>query len=63
MNNPTRIERLKDVIVRTGLSKSTIYRLEKAGMFPARVKIGFRAVGWHEGDVSAFVQSLKGAQQ
>ena len=30
----------------TGLSKSTRWRLMKAGQFPAKVQLGQRAVGW-----------------
>ncbi|WML91141.1 AlpA family phage regulatory protein [Thiothrix lacustris] len=63
MNDHASIERLKEVMIRTGLSKSTIYRLEAAGKFPKRLKIGFRAVGWDSGDVTAFIHGLKGAQQ
>lgn len=55
--------RLKQVISQTGLSKSTIYRMEAAGKFPARVKIGLRAVGWKSADIQAFINGLQGAQQ
>ncbi|EIJ36224.1 helix-turn-helix transcriptional regulator [Thiothrix nivea] len=61
--NTASISRLKDVIAQTGLSKSTIYRLEAAGKFPARVKIGLRAVGWKSADIQAFINGLQGAQQ
>lgn len=30
----------------TGLSKSTRWRMEKAGQFPKKVQLSLRAVGW-----------------
>lgn len=50
-----RIMRLPEVILRTGLSKPTIYRREVAGTFPRRRQLGGRNVGWYESDVDAFV--------
>jgi prophage regulatory protein len=38
--------RLPTVIERTALSESTIYRLVRAGTFPAPRKLGAQAVGW-----------------
>ena len=38
--------RLPEVLRLVGLCKSTVYRLEAAGLFPRRRKIGPRAVGW-----------------
>lgn len=44
--------RLPEVLRKTGLSRSQTYRLEQAGEFPRRVKLGFRSSGWlvHEID-------------
>lgn len=40
--------RLTAVKGKTGLSKSTIYRLEAEGEFPKRIQLGAgHAVGWH----------------
>jgi prophage regulatory protein len=39
------LARLPEVEQVTGLSRSSIYRLEAHG-FPKRVKLGQRAVGW-----------------
>lgn len=41
----------------TGLSPSTVRRLEMAGEFPKRVKLSKAAVGWLESDVLAWVES------
>lgn len=40
------IIRKKEVCRATGLSYSTIYRLEKMGRFPRRRRLGDWAVGW-----------------
>jgi len=38
--------RLPEVLAVTGLSKSTVYSMAKAGTFPNPVKLGARAVAW-----------------
>jgi len=35
----------------TGLSKSTRWRLEKAGDFPKKIQLGPRAVGWRAEEI------------
>lgn len=40
----------------TGLSRSTIWRLEKSEKFPARVKISTNRVGWRKSEVSSWTQ-------
>jgi prophage regulatory protein len=42
---------------RTGLSRSTIWRLEQADRFPARRKISARAVAWLESEVERWIRS------
>lgn len=49
--------RLRGLIEMTGLSKSTIYRLEAAGQFPARVKLSERLVGWRSEEVSKWLST------
>ena len=41
----------------TGLSRSCRYRLEKAGQFPSRRKLGGRSVGWSLSEVLAWKDS------
>jgi prophage regulatory protein len=41
------IWRMKRVAQEVGAAPSTIYRWVQAGIFPAPVKIGPRASGWH----------------
>jgi prophage regulatory protein len=52
MREPDRIIRLKTVLVRTGLSRSTIYRKIAEGTFPAQLKISTNGTGWHESDIN-----------
>ena len=56
MNN--RIVRLPEVRSLTGLSSSTIYRLEQKGVFPGRLSLsGSHAVGWSLAAVTAWIES------
>ena len=51
---PDRIMRLREVCEIIGLSKASIYRLEKAGDFPRRIKLGngtWAPVGWQSSAV------------
>ena len=47
--------RRKQVEMRTGLSRSTIYQYIKDGAFPKSVPLGPRAVGWIESEVSEWI--------
>ena len=49
--------RRKQVEMRTGLSRSTIYQYMKDGIFPKPVPLGPRAVGWLESDVSGWISN------
>jgi prophage regulatory protein len=53
--NPDRIVRLKTVIFRSGISRSTIYRKMKDGTFPARVKVNINGIGWHESELNRWI--------
>ena len=46
-----KILRLKDVIAKTGLSRSTIYELLSAGKFPKPIKLSQRCIGFLEADI------------
>jgi len=45
----------------TGICRTTRYMMEKEGKFPARRKLGGRAVGWLLSEVAAWQQSRKAA--
>ncbi|MDB1122234.1 AlpA family transcriptional regulator [Vibrio algarum] len=51
-----RFIRLKEVISKTGLSRSTIYSLIKEGRFPPNVPIGSRSVAWVESEVEEWLE-------
>lgn len=51
--------RPKEVIKEYGLSRTTIWRKEREGSFPKRVRLGSRAVGYLRSDLEAWLQSLK----
>ncbi|WP_322414340.1 helix-turn-helix transcriptional regulator [Mesorhizobium huakuii] len=55
MPEPDRIVRLKTVLARTGLSRSTIYRKIAEGTFPAQIKISVNGAGWQESDVNRWI--------
>ena len=53
MREPDRIIRLRTVLSRTGLSRSTIYRKIAEGTFPPQIKISVNGSGWHESESTA----------
>jgi prophage regulatory protein len=48
---------IKDVIRRTSFSKTTIYRLVRAGQFPKPIRISTRRVGWLIQDLNDWVDA------
>ncbi|TPL03514.1 AlpA family phage regulatory protein [Mesorhizobium sp. B2-4-11] len=56
MPEPDRIIRLRTVLVRTGLSRSTLYRKIADGTFPAQLKISANGAGWRESDINRWVE-------
>ncbi|TCK72464.1 helix-turn-helix transcriptional regulator [Acidipila rosea] len=55
---PETLLRLPEVQKRVPLSKSTIFLKITHGSFPAPVKMGARARGWRESDITAFIDGL-----
>jgi|MTBAKSStandDraft_2_1061841.scaffolds.fasta_scaffold07377_4 prophage regulatory protein len=53
---PSRLIRLPEVIIRVGLSRSTLYARIKAGTFPAPVKLGEKSVAFLESDIDAWIR-------
>ena len=56
-DNNDRILRIKAVLDRTGLSRSTLYRKIQKGTFPRQVQISTRCAGWRESAVNAWVRN------
>jgi prophage regulatory protein len=57
IDSETRILRLKSVLYRTGLSRSTLYRKIERGTFPAQVRISERCIGWRESDIEQWLKN------
>jgi len=50
-----RILRLKAVMELTGLGRSTIYKYIKEGIFPARVALGSKSIGFLESEIQGWI--------
>lgn len=50
-----RIVRLKTVLARTGLSRSTLYRKIREGSFPEQVRISIHGAGWRESAINRWI--------
>lgn len=65
MNEATqarRLIRLPEVIDRTGLSRTSIYRAMNAGDFPRAVPLYRRGVAWDSGEVETWIESRLAAR-
>lgn len=56
MSDNKRILRLKEVIKRTGRSRSSIYLDMDLGKFPAAFKLGANAIGWLESEIDNWIE-------
>jgi prophage regulatory protein len=56
MNSSVRMLRLPEVVNRTALSRSQIYRLIELGTFPKQVPLSERAAGWVEEEVDSWLR-------
>jgi prophage regulatory protein len=56
-DTPDRILRLKTVLERTGLSRSTMYRKMQSGTFPRNLQISTRCTGWRESAVTKWLSN------
>ena len=52
------IIRLKGVMAKTGLARSTIYAKLAEGVFPEPINLGPRAVGWVEEEIDDWLTTL-----
>lgn len=53
---------VEEVAVRVSLSRPSIYRLIKKGLFPRQIKIGAAKVVWSEAEIEEFVAARKAAR-
>ena len=55
MPEQDRIIRLKTVLHRSGLSRSTVYRKMNEGTFPPRIKVNINGIGWQESELNRWI--------
>lgn len=55
--DPDRILRSNEVVCLTGLSRTTLWRLERSGEFPTRRRLSSFAVGWVLSEVLEWLES------
>ena len=51
----SRVLRVRAVVKKIGVSKSTLYRMVNSGRFPPPIKLGARAVGWRSDEIEAWL--------
>lgn len=56
------LERLPQVLARTGLSRAGLYRLIAAGHFPRPVRLTERSSAWPSAEVDEFIQDRMAAR-
>ena len=54
--NTDRVIRRKQLLELIGVSSATQWRMEKAGQFPLRFKLGKGSVGWHLSEVEEWLR-------
>jgi prophage regulatory protein len=52
-----KILRTPDVVRLTGLSRVTLWRLERSKKFPARLQLTANSVGWRDDEVMQWIES------
>ena len=62
-NAVMKLIRLNQVLALTGLSRGTIYRLERTGSFPLRRRLGPNSVAWPEHEITAWMESRPAARE
>lgn len=62
IENKERVIRKKELLTMLGLSDPTIYRMEKAGKFPMRLRLGGNSCGWLASEVEAWISEKAAAR-
>ncbi|MDB5704694.1 MAG: phage transcriptional regulator, AlpA [Sphingomonas bacterium] len=63
MSNLDRIIRLKTVLDRAGLSRTTLYRKMADGTFPDKMRISIHGAGWYESAVNRWLANPAGYRE
>ncbi len=53
------IIRAPEVIAMVGMSRTTLWRMEREGTFPKRLQLSTRNVGWKRASVEQWIQERK----
>lgn len=62
IENKERVLRKKELLTMLGLSDPTVYRLERAGKFPKRLRLGGQACGWLQSEVEGWLAEKAAAR-
>ena len=57
ITSPYQLLRLKQVITKTGMSRSNIYKKMMEGNFPRSLKLGIRTSAWLESDIDSWIET------
>jgi len=49
--------------IRVGLSRTTIWRLQRRGQFPRQVRLSPNRVGWLESEINAWIAARAAARE
>lgn len=60
MQEQDRIVRIRTVLARSGLSRSTLYRKIEKGTFPKQVRINDYCRGWRESEINRWIADPEG---
>ncbi len=55
--DPDKMLRPPEVMERTGLSRTTLWRRVRAGTFPAPVELGENSIGWPSSAITAWLEN------
>jgi prophage regulatory protein len=58
-HNADRFLRIREMLWRVGLSRSSIYRMIEAGDFPQQIQINKATVVWSENEIVAWMDQQK----
>lgn len=62
MKAQQRIIRKPEVLAKVGVSDATVRRLELAGRFPKRLRLGPNSVGWLSTEVDEWIERKAGCR-
>ena len=58
-----RLLTIKQITAEIGISRSTIYRLTRKGVFPKPIPIGDRGKRWPESEIKVWLAGLKASDE